>query len=67
MNTRPGPRSRPAEAAPGGALYEGVELAAEDLAETPPGPRLKHSLRQWCEPPCILPFLHFGDCWDGNP
>lgn len=21
---------------------------------------------QWCDPPCVLPALHHGDCWDGT-
>lgn len=27
---------------------------------------MKVDLPQWCEPPCILPFNHAGDCWDGT-
>lgn len=76
MNPRQGPQVRPPGAAPAGPplpLYEGVEVPLPDLAtsawpaDLSAGKNCQWIGPQWCEPPCVLPYDHYGTCWDGNP
>ena len=79
MNAHQGPRSRPSGEVPGGSspLYEGVEVPAVGAGTSPDAladvddkaSRRRGKYRQtgplWCEPPCVLPYHHHGECWDG--
>lgn len=72
MTASPGPRSRPSGEDPGRplALYEGVDASPDALADIDDKAarrrgRYCHTAPLWCEPPCVLPYHHHGDCFTG--